>query len=735
MTETNRPRRWRIIDFLRGTFSNRLLLALLGISIIPLAVLGGTMYVVSSRALMRSEEAKLEAVRTIKASYLESSFKAIHRHLMTLAESSLVINALPRFKEAVEELRQQTRRDPSTLEADPESALPLATAPPTLDEMRAQVDAYYQGQFAKTYEEHNRGASLELAPLTKPLSDTTVYLQYWYISHNLHPLGKKAELDAADDGSRYSEVHKQVHPPLRNFKKRYEFYDIFLVDIDSGMILYSTEKEVDFGTSLENGPYAMSNLGRVYRKAARANWKGYYAFADYEHYQPSYELPASFIAAPVFNDGKKIGVVIFQMPIGWIDSIMTENAGLGNTGEAYLVGPDKLFRSNSRFLRELGVETTIINPKHKVETKATASHSTEELTDTQVITDYRGQSVLSSWMRIPVHEPMQQGDQPVIWTLVAEIDMSEVRGPVRAVATFAGLVCALAIALVLWVSYLISQRFTREARRQAKLVTGIAENTGSMASASEELSSVSQLLSANAEQTTAQANVVSSAAEQVSANTHALATGVDNLSASVREIAASAKEAARVADLSVQSVMGASKRINELGQSSAEIGEVVKVITQIAEQTNLLALNATIEAARAGKSGKGFAVVANEVKELARETAKATENIRLKIDVIQGDTKKAIEAISAISAVIHKISELQNTIANAVEEQTTTTAEINHAVAEADAGSSEIAQNITQVAEAAQSTAEGAGNTQISAHELARMAANLQQLVDQYKSS
>jgi methyl-accepting chemotaxis protein len=173
--------------------------------------------------------------------------------------------------------------------------------------------------------------------------------------------------------------------------------------------------------------------------------------------------------------------------------------------------------------------------------------------------------------------------------------------------------------------------------------------------------------------------------------------------------------------------------IAKLGQSSAEIGHVVKVITSIAEQTNLLALNATIEAARAGEAGKGFAVVANEVKELAKQTAEATEDISQKITAIQDDTQAAVTAIGQIGGVIHQINDIANTIASAVEEQSVTTSEIGRNVEEASKGSSEIAQNITSVAQAAQSTASGATETQAAAQQLARMAAELQQLVGQFK--
>ena len=160
---------------------------------------------------------------------------------------------------------------------------------------------------------------------------------------------------------------------------------------------------------------------------------------------------------------------------------------------------------------------------------------------------------------------------------------------------------------------------------------------------------------------------------------------------------------------------------------------MVKVITSIAEQTNLLALNATIEAARAGEAGKGFAVVASEVKDLAQETARATEDISRRVQAIQADTGGAVVAIEEISRVIARISDFQTTIASAVEEQTATTAEMSRSVSEAANGSSEIAQNITGVAEAARLTTEGVQQSQEATGELARMSAELTSLVSTFR--
>ncbi|MBP3954222.1 MCP four helix bundle domain-containing protein [Gemmata sp. G18] len=276
-------------------------------------------------------------------------------------------------------------------------------------------------------------------------------------------------------------------------------------------------------------------------------------------------------------------------------------------------------------------------------------------------------------------------------------------------------------------------KYATDVTHLKKIEATLEQTVESLAGSARELTAVSQQMAANAEETATQANVASGAAEDVSEHIGTVAAGTEEMGASIKEIAKNATDAAKVATAAVKVAERTNIMIAKLGESSTEIGNVVKVITSIAQQTNLLALNATIEAARAGEAGKGFAVVANEVKELAKQTARATEDISRKIEAIQTDTRGAVEAIGQIGKIINQINDIQNSIASAVEQQTATTGEMSRNVAEAAHGSGEIALNITGVAQAARSTTEGANDTKLAADELARMAVGLQQLVAQLK--
>jgi len=699
----------------RSLLGNRLLLALLAVSLIPMALMGFASQQASSSALKTQAFKQLETVNTITGQSVERYFATLHDELRVLSEDRMISAAIREFTAGVA----------GALTDDGVDEKSVAKA-------RRSLEGFYAGEFAAAYRRAT-GSDPDARALVAALDDASAWLQDLYIRANEYPLGSKADLDAAADESTYTKVHALYHPILRNLQKKYGLYDLFLVDAETGRIVYSVCKEIDFAASLRSGPIAGTNLGRCVQEALASGTRDTVSFAEFDRYLPSLMAPASFIAAPVFEGRQLAGAVVFQIPLDRVSKIIGETTGMGATGETYAIAADRLFRSESRFTADLGVGSTVLNPKLKVDTRPVRAALDEGSTGTDLGVDYRDQPVLASWRPVTIHAASAGGQGTIQWALVSEIDRDEVLAPVSQLWRFGLAVFGLTALGVLAVSTLIARRMNREALRQARLVHGIIDNTHALASSSEELTSVSQQMSAAAEQTTAQANLVSAAAEQVSGNARMVSGSIENLVTSIHEIAKSAQDAAGVARRAVEMAGSTSATMDALGRSSGEIGAVVKVITSIAEQTNLLALNATIEAARAGEAGKGFAVVANEVKELARETAKATEDIGGRIESMQHDTSRAVVAIAEIGTVIGRIDELQTRIAAAVEEQSATTGEISRNIAEATTGSGEIAENIVQVAQAAQSTAEGASNTQVSSQELARMAQALQRLVDEYR--
>ena len=656
-----------------------------------------TNYIASDKsydALNELTEQRLIALKDTKTEQIEDYFSTINKQLLNLAGSGIVAQALGDFSAASKTYASDTNQT-------------------NIQRLKRSAKDYYDTQFTERYLELNAEKPPESSDIiVDKLNINGLALQEKFIVENPAPLGNKDALINSKDGSDYAKHHAKYHPFLKDFLERFEYYDIFLVEASSGMVVYSVFKELDYASSLIDGPYANSGLGKAFKRAINLNDGEEFALADFEPYLPSYESPASFIAAPIEVDGQIEGVLIFQMPVGRINEIMTfkqkwKDIGLGQSGEIYIVGPDKLLRSESRRLKEAKStylqelkdtrtldekEISLIDLKDSdlgilpIDT-ASSTMALSGKTGFNIIRDYRNVEVLSAFAPLNI--------KGLNWAIIAQIDEIEAFNAasslsdalwlsgliILTIAALAASIIAVKAAGVIATPILkisqfitsVSQEFDLTKRMYMKRDDEIGDASNALNDLLQTLqetmnrvSNASTEIAAAAEQTSAITKVTSIAVDKQQRETTQVAATMHQMTSTVHEVTENTKQTSFATNQAKNEVTNgivymdkltaivvelesvtteAMESIKQLKTFSIDISSVLTVINSIAEQTNLLALNAAIEAARAGEHGRGFAVVADEVRTLATRTSASVGEISNTIEKLQLGSNNAVNAM------------------------------------------------------------------------------------------
>ena len=379
----------------------------------------------SEKTLINIGQKKLSAIREAKKQQIESYFSTIINQVLTFADSTMLINASYDFINAYQVFHTEYKDKNSNF---------------NLKLMQENIASYYHDMFLEEYKNHNKDADIDVIAQYNNLNEQSVIFQHEYISNNKHPLGNKDKLNDSLNNTLYDKIHLLYHSHIRNFLNKFQYYDIFIVEPETGYIVYSVFKELDFATSLKTGPYANTGIGIAFKEGLKLQ-QGESYLTDFDEYRPSYDNQASFISSPVYHNGKLISILIFQMPIDVINNIMTHNgkwqqAGLGNSGETYLVGDDFKMRSQSRFLLEdkdtmiamlkkLGIDNDIVNNMElkdstigvlEVKTVGTED-ALQGNSGFKIFSDYRDVSVFSSYSPLTIKD--------FNWVIMSEIDAAE----------------------------------------------------------------------------------------------------------------------------------------------------------------------------------------------------------------------------------------------------------------------------------------------------------------------
>jgi methyl-accepting chemotaxis protein len=602
------------------SFKYKLIISMLAISIIPL-VATSIYNLINSRTALKNEAIdKLITTREAKNETISRYLNTISSQVLTLANDKMIVEAARDFSSSFKKIPSPT------------------------GDAEEKLKEYYTKTFAEEYKKKT-GETSPLNNIVSELSPKSIMIQHAFISDNANPLGSKHLLDETPLLPEYSNFHKVYHPIIRDYLETFSYYDIFIVDIESGDIVYSVFKELDFSTNLYNGPYKDTNLAEAVKQAKEITNPKEFKIVDFKRYAPSFESPASFIATPIWENGKKIGVLAFQMPLATINEIMDNRAGLGETGETYLVGSDKRLRSDIHNDKEFN----IFNSFNK--NKFIPSQSTEIAlsgkSDAGITQNYNGIEVLSAYNKIKFPH--------LNWVIFAEQTTKESFAPSKDLLIKIIIFILVSIIIVIIASLLVSKNLSNQI---AVIVEAFSKSAHDVQNSSQKMDLISNKLHKSVQTQISSITESAAAMDEISAmlkNNTASSKNAASLSLHSKSSAITGKETvdklkSEVEEISKSydeiqySVDKNNEDINRIVQVISEIANKTKVINDIVFQTKLLSFNASVEAARAGESGKGFAVVAEEIANLAAMSGTAANDISQMLTSSQDQVREIAEA-------------------------------------------------------------------------------------------